>query len=160
VRCAFYPLSARATYDSVVAATGGTPGVLYQPATGFTPHLRRRHPNTQAPGNASNQRSGLLPNPDRQVNPIKHAFRNFTSERPSHPPPRTRRQIWTQRRKRGLSKGSCPLTRIMPRGCWIAWGFLSRLRENESTLKSRRGFCSLNRNFQIIGYPSIKCEYV
>jgi hypothetical protein len=65
---------------------------------------------------------------------------------------------WTSRRKRILSRRSCLPARSTPLGYWMAWVFQNHLRENGSTLRSRRGFCFLNKNFQTIGYPSIRCE--
>ena len=83
----------------------------------------------------------------------------FSSERPSHPPFRTSQSLlWTLRRKRALSNRSCLLTRITPLGYLTVWAFRNHLRENRSTLRSRRGFCFRNKSFPTIGYPSIKCE--
>jgi len=85
----------------------------------------------------------------------------FTPERSSHPPCRASQSPrWTSRRRGILYERSCLLVRTTPLACWPAWVFQSPPRESRFTLRLRRGFCFLNKNFPTIGYPSIKCEYV
>jgi len=94
------------------------------------------------------------------VNPIgtfRSSLRNFHLIRrveQTDPP------SWTSGRKWILSRRSCLLARTTLPSCWTAWVFRSPLRESRFTLRSRKGFCFLNKNFPIIGYPSIKCECV
>jgi len=134
--------------------------------------LNSHHVSADPPGTASKSAVGTgesLPNTEA-VNPIKHAvLRILASDRPFHPPPPSRARwsahsqspSWTSRCKRILSKRSfLLLVRIARLGCWTPWAFQSHLRENAFTLRLRRGFCFPNRNFQIIGYPSIRCECV